>query len=453
MAEYAVEWQEVDDGGVVGGPWIETKPKGRGLGAARALLAGMALIMVGNGLQGAVLGVRAENEGFGLAVSGAVMAAYFLGFLFGARLAEHFLGAVGHIRVFAALASVASAVSILHPLWVNPPAWIVLRVISGLAMAGLYVTVESWLNDMGTNANRGRLLGTYSVVTMGGLSAGQLLLNGGDPAEFELYIFSSALISVALVPIALSATSAPPLVAPEPLPLRRLIGLVPTGVLTAFCAGTSHGALLGVGAVYAAREGLPASRIALFLSVATLGALVFTLPIGALSDRMSRRVVIFGVAAVAAGVAGVMALIEPGSGLSLGLMFLFGGTTFPLYSLAITHTADWVPSSPAQRGQCRTGAGYRRGGGDRPGGGRAGHGLHRPVGLFHRAGGPPRGDRDVRRGENRRPQGNPGECAKPVHPVACTGIGHGGEPAPHPGAALPKKRPVTVGRRGLALFL
>ncbi len=345
MAEYAVEWQEVDDGGVVGGPWIETKPKGRGLGAARALLAGMALIMVGNGLQGAVLGVRAENEGFGLAVSGAVMAAYFLGFLFGARLAEHFLGAVGHIRVFAALASVASAVSILHPLWVNPPAWIVLRVISGLAMAGLYVTVESWLNDMGTNANRGRLLGTYSVVTMGGLSAGQLLLNGGDPAEFELYIFSSALISVALVPIALSATSAPPLVAPEPLPLRRLIGLVPTGVLTAFCAGTSHGALLGVGAVYAAREGLPASRIALFLSVATLGALFFTLPIGALSDRMSRRVVIFGVAAVAAGIAGVMALIEPGSGLSLGLMFLFGGTTFPLYSLAITHTADWVPSS------------------------------------------------------------------------------------------------------------
>ena len=345
MAENAVGWLGEDDGGVVGGPWIETEPRGRSLGAARALLAGMALIMVGNGLQGAVLGVRAENEGFGLAVSGAVMAGYFLGFLIGAKLAEHFLGAVGHIRVFAALASVASAVSILHPLWVNPLAWVVLRVIFGLAMAGIYVTVESWLNDMATNTNRGRLLGMYLVMTMGGLSVGQLLLNGGDPADFDLYIFSSALISVALVPIALSATSAPPLAAPEPLPLRRLIALVPTGVLTAFCAGTSHGALLGVGAVYAASEGLPASRIALFLSVATIGAIVFTWPIGAISDRISRRVVIFAVAAVAAGVAGIMALIEPGSGPSLALMFLFGGTTFPLYSLAITHTADWVPSN------------------------------------------------------------------------------------------------------------
>lgn len=345
MAENAVGLLNEDDGVVVGGPWIETEPKGRALGAARALLAGMALIMAGNGLQGAVLGVRAENEGFGLAVSGAVMAGYFVGFLFGARLAEHFLGAVGHIRVFAALASVASAVSILHPLWVNPPAWVVLRVIFGLAMAGIYVTVESWLNDMGTNTNRGRVLGMYLVVTMGGLSVGQLLLNGGDPADFDLYIFSSALISVALVPIALSATSAPPLVAPEPLPLRQLIALVPSGVLTSFCAGISHGALLGVGAVYAASEGLSAFRIALFLSVATIGAIVFTWPIGAISDRMSRRVVIFVVAAAAAGIAGLMAMIEPGSGLSLALMFLFGGTTFPLYSLAISHTGDWVPSN------------------------------------------------------------------------------------------------------------
>jgi len=345
VTDNAVGLVDEDDGGIVGGPWIETEPKGRALGSARALLAGMGLIMVGNGLQGAVLGVRAENEGFGLAITGAVMAGFFVGFLLGARLAEHFLGAVGHIRVFAALASMASAVSILHPLWVNPPAWVVLRVIFGLCMAGIYVTVESWLNDMGTKANRGRLLGTYSVVTMGGLAAGQLLLNGGDPAGFDLYIFSSALISVALVPIALSATSAPPLVAPMPLPLRQLVSLVPTGMLTGFCAGMSHGALLGVGAAYAASEGLPASRIALFLSAATTGAIVFVWPIGAASDRISRRVVIFAVATAAAAIAAAMTLIDPGTGLSLAFMFLFGGTTFPLYSLAISHIGDWVPSN------------------------------------------------------------------------------------------------------------
>ncbi|MDE0117652.1 MAG: MFS transporter [bacterium] len=345
MGENTVGRLEHDDDGIVGGPWIEAESEGRGLGALRALLAGMGLIMVGNGLQGAVLGVRAGNEGFGLAVTGAVMAGYFLGFLLGAKLAEHFLGAVGHIRVFAALASIASAVSILHPLWVNPPAWVVLRVIFGVCMAGILVTVESWLNDMGTKANRGRLLGAYSVVTMGGLAVGQLLLNGGNTADFDLYIFSSALISVALVPIALSATSAPPLMAPVPLPLRQLITLVPTGVLTGFCAGVSHGALLGVGAVYAASEGLPASRIALFLSAATIGAIVFVWPIGAISDRMSRRVVIFVVATAAAGLAAIMALITPGTGLSLTLMFLFGGTTYPLYSLAVSHIGDWVPSN------------------------------------------------------------------------------------------------------------
>ena len=345
MAEYAVEWQEVDDGGVVGGPWIETEPQGRGLGAARALLVGVLLIMVGNGLQGAVLGVRTESEGFGLAVSGIVMACFFLGFLIGTRLAEHFLAAVGHIRVFAALASVASGVSVLHLLWINPTSWALLRMVFGLCMAGVYVVVESWLNDMATNATRGRLLSMYMVSSMGGLTLGQLLLNGADPAGFELFVISSVLISAALVPITLSATSAPPLVVPQPLSFRQLVSLAPTGVLTSLCSGISHGTLLGLGAVYAANEGLPTSRIALFLVAATAGAIAFQWPLGSISDRVSRRAVIFTVAAAATAIAGIMLLVEPGSVLSLVLMFCFGGATFPLYSLAIALVGDWVPSS------------------------------------------------------------------------------------------------------------
>ncbi|MDE0236233.1 MAG: MFS transporter [bacterium] len=345
MAENAVGRLKKDDGGVVGGPWIETGPKGRGLGAARALLAGVLLIMVGNGLQGVLLGVRTESEGFGLAVSGIVMGCYFLGFMIGTRLAEHFLAAVGHIRVFAALASMASGVSILHLLWINPTAWGLLRMVFGLCIAGVYVVVESWLNDMATNATRGRLLSMYMVSSMGGLTLGQLLLNGADPFGFELFVISSVLISAALVPITLSATSAPPLVVPESLSLRQLISLAPTGVLTAFCAGISHGTLLGVGAVYAAYEGLPTSRIALFLVAATAGAIAFQWPLGSLSDRMSRRAVIFTVAAAAAAIAGIMPLIEPGSAVSLVLMFCFGGATFPLYSLGIALAGDWVPSS------------------------------------------------------------------------------------------------------------
>ena len=214
-------------------------PSVRSTSAVRTLLVGMALLMVGNGLQASVLGVRAEIEGFGFAVGGAVMAGYFVGFLFGTAVAERFLAAVGHIRVFAALASTASSAAILHAVWVNPVTWALLRLVFGLCLAGLYVVVESWLNDMATNANRGRIMAGYMVVMMGGLGVGQLLLVGGDPAGFELFILVSVLVSLALVPITLSATTAPPVAVPEPLSLRRLVSVIPTGAVTAFWAGAA----------------------------------------------------------------------------------------------------------------------------------------------------------------------------------------------------------------------
>ena len=321
-------------------------PSSSGSRAVRTLLVGMAFLMVGNGLQGSVLGVRAEIEGFGFAVTGAVMAAYFVGFLFGTAVAERFLAAVGHIRVFAALASTASSAAILHAVWVNPATWALLRLVFGLCVAGLYVVVESWLNDMATNANRGRILAGYMVVMMGGLGAGQLLLVGGDPAGFELFVLVSVLVSLALVPITLSATTAPPLSVPEPLSLRRLLSTIPTGAVTAFWTGAAHGTLLSLAALYAKSEGLSDGRIAVFTAAAPLGCVVFQWPIGWISDRVSRRGVIAVTAAAAAAAAAGSLLTEPGSTLSLGLMFLFGGFTFPLHSLAVALTVDWV--APAQ---------------------------------------------------------------------------------------------------------
>ena len=200
---------ESADDGLSGGPWIE--PRGDGLGAVRSLLVGVALVMSCNGLLRATLGVRAELEDFGLAVTGVVMAGYFLGFLFGTKAAEHFIATVGHIRVFSALASVASAASVLHVIWIHPLSWGLLRFIFGLCLAGILVTVESWLNDMATNATRGRMLSRYMIVTMGAMGAGQLMLNSANPAGFKLFVVSSALISLALVPVSLSASTAPPL--------------------------------------------------------------------------------------------------------------------------------------------------------------------------------------------------------------------------------------------------
>ena len=327
-----------------GGPWIESR--GDGLGAVQSLLVGVALVMSCNGLLRVSLGVRAEIEGFGLAVTGLVMAGYFLGFQFGTRTAEHFISTVGHIRVFAALSSVGSAAALLHVIWVHPLSWTLLRFVFGLCLAGILVTVESWLNDMATNATRGRMLSRYMLVTMGGLGVGQLLLNSADPAGFRLFVVSSALISLALVPVALSASTAPPLSVPEPISLRELIKIVPLGIFTSFWVGVSQGCLMGLGAFFAATEGLPTSRISLFVVSPIVGSLTMQWLIGTASDRVPRRLVILVVALVAAGSAALHLTVEPGSVLSLLLMFVHGGATFPLYSLAVATTADSV--SPAQ---------------------------------------------------------------------------------------------------------
>lgn len=330
-----------DDDQIAGGPYLDDNPTV----AARGLLIGVALLMAGNGLQGSLLGVRTESEGFSLTATGVVMACYFAGFLVGSRSAERLLGQVGHIRVFAALASSASAAVLMHALFISPVTWGLMRFVTGMCMAGLYVVAESWLNDMATNATRGRLLSAYMVATMGGLTAGQFLLEVADPEGFELFVLSSILVSASLLPVTLSASSTPPAGVPEPLSFRELARHVPTGVLSAFWVGTSTGVLIGLGAVYAVAADVPDNRISTFLAAPLVGSFMLQFPIGWISDRISRRTVMLWVAAFACGLAAVLATVSPGSWLAIGLMFFLGGTVFPLYSLTIAFTADWLPQS------------------------------------------------------------------------------------------------------------
>ena len=229
--------------------------------ATWALFLGLGLVMVGNGLNGALLGVRSATEGFGTTVTGVIMASYFAGFLAGTAYTETALRTVGHIRVFAALASLASSVVLVQAVSVEPLTWAITRFLFGACMAGLYVVVESWLNDLATNATRGRILSVYMIVSMGGVAAGQLLLNVEDTSGFTLFIIVSVLVSLSLVPVTLSASSAPPIAVPESTSLRDLIGRVPTGLTASFFSGASAGALLGMAAVYASQIGLDAGRI------------------------------------------------------------------------------------------------------------------------------------------------------------------------------------------------
>ncbi|MEZ5245384.1 MAG: MFS transporter [Acidimicrobiales bacterium] len=331
----------VVDDVIEGGPLIDDNPAF----AARGLLVGIALLMAGNGLQGSLLGVRTESEGFSLAATGVVMASYFAGFLVGSRSAELLLVRVGHIRVFAALASTASAAVLVHSVFISPFSWGLMRFVTGMCMAGTYVVAESWLNDMATNATRGRLLSAYMIATMGGLSVGQFLLEVADPQGFELFVLASILVSASLLPVTLSASSSPPAGIPEPLAFRELARRVPTGVICSFWVGTSAGVLMGLSAVYAVTAGVSDARLSTFLAAPLIGSVVLQYPIGWFSDRMSRRTVMWWVALAASLLSALLAMIPAGGWPAIGLMFLLGGTIFPLYSLTIAYTADWLPQA------------------------------------------------------------------------------------------------------------
>ena len=203
------------------------------------LFLGVALLMAGNGLQGSLLGIRSDLEGFATTSIGLIMASYYAGFLFGSLRIPAHIASVGHIRVFAGLASLASSAALVHILIVNVASWSVLRFVSGLCLSGLYVTIESWLNERASNANRGRLLAMYMVIVTLAIGSGQLLLGVADPAGPELFITAAILISLAVVPLALSQVPAPATEMPAPISVRALAKAAPLGVVTGALVGAS----------------------------------------------------------------------------------------------------------------------------------------------------------------------------------------------------------------------
>lgn len=320
----------------------ETRQMLQVLSSAWALLLGMGLLMVGNGLQGTLLGVRGGIEGFSTFQMSFVMSAYFLGFLGGSRLAPELIRRVGHVRVFAALASFISAVMILYPLVADPVAWFLGRVVIGFCFSGVYVTAESWLNNAADNENRGKALSMYMIVQMMGIVTAQGLLLLGDPSGYESFVIASVLISVSFAPILLSISPTPAFETAKPMSLRRLMEISPLGCVGMFLLGGVFSAQFGMGAVYGAEAGLTLTQISGFVATFYIGALVLQYPLGWMSDRMDRRILILGVAAIG-GVGAVTGMILGGSyPLLLISAFLIGGMTNPLYSLLVAHTNDYL---------------------------------------------------------------------------------------------------------------
>ncbi|GAA3872424.1 MFS transporter [Celeribacter arenosi] len=310
------------------------------LTASSPLLLGILFLMIGNGLQGTLLGVRAELEGFSTTEVSFVMSGYFLGFLGGSRIAPDLIRRVGHVRVFAALASFISAALILFPVIANPWVWMALRVVIGFCFSGVYVTAESWLNNAASNETRGKTLSAYLLVQLAGLVIAQAILSRGDPSGFVLFVIPSVLVSISFAPILLSITPTPPFETSKPMTFRRLYEASPLGIVGMFLMGGVFSAQMSMAAVYATQADFDLAKISAFVAAIFIGGAVFQLPVGYFSDRIDRRVVILFVAAMGATACFAGFALAPGYRVALLIGFIAGGAANPLYSLLIAHTND-----------------------------------------------------------------------------------------------------------------
>ncbi len=307
------------------------------------LLFGIALLMLANGLQGSLIGVRAAAEGFDPTVTGLVMAAFFAGLLAGSLWTPRGVRAVGHVRVFAAMAAISSVTILVHAVFVTPTAWGAMRFLTGFCYAGVFVVAESWLNARAPQRTRGGVLALYMGVTFGGMGLGQLLLNLAEIGEADLFILVSVLISLAVVPLLLSAVPLPASTGARAVSLRRLAAASPLGVAGVFVAGLANGTIFGMGAVYARSIGLTVADTALFMALLIAGAAVLQWPIGRLSDRFDRRRVITVVTA-AAGLAALLAMQvrTVDTPLAMAIVALFGGLSLSVHSLSLAYTNDYL---------------------------------------------------------------------------------------------------------------
>ena len=307
-----------------------------------ALLLGMMLLMVGNGVQGTLLGIRGGLEGFSTFQMSIVMSGYFAGFLGGSRMAPGMIRRVGDVRVFAALGSFISAVLILYPSLTDPWAWTALRVVIGFCFSGVYVTAESWLNNAATNENRGKALSLYLIVQMAGIVMAQGLVALGDPSGFVLFIVPSVLVSIAFAPILLSVNPTPAFASTKPMSLIELFHFSPLGCVGIFVLGGVFSAQFGMAAVFGIKIGLTVGEISFFISMIYVGGLVLQYPIGWISDRMDRRQLILIVTAVGAMGSALPLIWSSSYTILLVAGFVIGGMTNPLYALLLAYVNDFL---------------------------------------------------------------------------------------------------------------
>ena len=322
-----------------------------------ALFAGYFVLMVAHGFQGNLLGVRSVIEEFNFIEVGAIMSGYFVGYFAGANKIPNLVGKVGHIRVFAAFASMASLSILLHAIFVNPVIWTAGRFITGFSIVSIFIVMESWLNDRANNRTRGQLLSIYMFITLVGLSLGTLLLNFSSPEKYEPFILISLLLSFALIPILLTKRKAPKFKKLGYIDIKGLYKTSPLATVSMLCTGIIHSALFSLGAVYAASMNFTIFEISLLLFIVSVFGGIFQWPVGYYSDKSDRRVIII-FCTFSAALFAFLAIVASGTSLqnmylatSVGIdkiMFfvyvaLYAGMAIPLFTLNLAYVNDYIP--------------------------------------------------------------------------------------------------------------
>ncbi|MCW8828437.1 MAG: MFS transporter [Gammaproteobacteria bacterium] len=310
------------------------------------LLLGIGLLLVGIGLQGTLLALRANVEGFALTVIGVMMSAYFMGFIVGTFLCPKLIRSVGHIRAFSAFAAITAATAIAHGMVIDPWLWTALRIVTGTAMVGLYMVVESWLITMAPSEQRGRFLAVYTIITLLAMALGQYLILVDDIGGYRLFSLTALLVALAVVPIALTRILQPAAVIAPPLSLKHLHRISPLGVSGALTSGIINGAFWGLGALFARRIGMEDAGIALFMSLTIIGGALLQWPIGHLSDHYDRRHMLVWISFVTAAVAtGAFFSVEISHSLLIAIAVVYGGLAFSLYGISVAHVNDHLDAA------------------------------------------------------------------------------------------------------------
>ncbi len=311
-----------------------------------SLLAAVAVLLVGHGLQLVLLPLRADSMGWTATDIGFTGSTYFLGFVTGCLTLPRLIARIGHIRTFAVLTAIATSVLLFLALLDWLPGWLLLRFLSGWALSGLYMVIESWLNEKAPAEHRGKILSLYTFITLTGMGGAQLLMGLAPPEAATLFLLGAGLMVLAIVPVGLTRT-----IIPHPMPEvsfkpRKLFRNSQVAVVCAFLSGMITGAFWSLGPVYAGGIGIPVTQIGLFMAVVVFGGAIFQFPFGKISDLMDRRRVILGICVLGIAASLLAILVAPFSQtLKLVTLAVFGGAALPLYSICVAHANDYVEGS------------------------------------------------------------------------------------------------------------